>query len=415
MLCMGLTTARGANVVREARNTIKNARYEENEGEAKKVRERLEAAEKSLMDALPGEGRAVRRAELYYTAALVQCRLNDIENEKVYLKRGYDTTLYYNSIYNAYKYFERCDSVESCAENEGKCKFRPSVRKGLLKHRANLLNGGRFYLGKKDYAEAFRFLDLYLSSAGYPAVRSDFLDQTDAMYPRAAHWIVAAGYRVGDYGGVVRYASEAMRYPKNRRYVQEYLCRSLLALNDTASWVRELRRGVACFPDHAYFFTALQKFLGRKGRYDEALEYADRMVKYDPKNALFWHARAWAHMRKKEYKKCIADCDVILTLDSMNVAANYFKGLAFCTLAGEASEAMGKADLKSDAYGKHKEDMAACYAMAEEPLERVRRLSPEKVSRWAPLLYQVYLNLNKGAEFDEMERIMRGMKQPGTE
>ena len=86
MVCMfGVCcqTLDGANVVREARKTIKNARYEENGDEAKKVRERLDAAEKSLMDALSGEKKVVKRAELYYTAALVQCRLNDIENEKI--------------------------------------------------------------------------------------------------------------------------------------------------------------------------------------------------------------------------------------------------------------------------------------------------------------------------------------------
>ena len=58
MVCMfGVCcqTLDGANVVREARKTIKNARYEENGDEAKKVRERLDAAEKSLMDALSGE------------------------------------------------------------------------------------------------------------------------------------------------------------------------------------------------------------------------------------------------------------------------------------------------------------------------------------------------------------------------
>ena len=61
MVCMfGVCcqTLDGANVVREARKTIKNARYEENGDEAKKVRERLDAAEKSLMDALSGETRS---------------------------------------------------------------------------------------------------------------------------------------------------------------------------------------------------------------------------------------------------------------------------------------------------------------------------------------------------------------------
>ncbi|MCD8317442.1 MAG: hypothetical protein LUC45_00640, partial [Paraprevotella sp.] len=96
--------ASGANVIREAHKTINGAHYEDNGDEAKKVTDRLTAAERSLMDALPTEKNAKRRAELYYTAALVQCRFNDIENAKIYLKREYDTVRYYNSIYNVYRY-----------------------------------------------------------------------------------------------------------------------------------------------------------------------------------------------------------------------------------------------------------------------------------------------------------------------
>lgn len=71
-----------------------------------------------------------------------------------------------------------------------------------------------------------------------------------------------------------------------------------------------------------------------------------------------------------------------------------------------------KSELKSAAYRKYRTEMMTYYALAEEPLEQVRRLSPDKASRWAPLLYQVYLNQNKGAEFDEMERIIRDIKKP---
>ena len=156
--------ARGANVIREARKTIKEARYEENGDAAKKVAERLNAAEKSLLEAIPAEKKLQKKAALYFTAASVQCRFNDIENEKIYLKRAYDTTLYYNSIYKVYQYLRQCDSVESSAGHDAKHKFRQAARKRMLAYRTNLLNGGRFYLRKKNYAEACRFLDLYLSS-----------------------------------------------------------------------------------------------------------------------------------------------------------------------------------------------------------------------------------------------------------
>ena len=88
----------------------------------------------------------------------------------------------------------------------------------------------------------------------------------------------------------------------------------------TAAWVKELKRGIVNFPDHTYFFTSLQEFLNRKGKYDEALLFADRMIQYDPKNALFWYAKALVYMRKDDYKNCIANCDVVLTLDSIDMS-----------------------------------------------------------------------------------------------
>ena len=400
-----------ANVVREARKIIKDARYEENGDEARKVNERLNGAEKSLLDALAVEKKNKKRAELYYMIAQIQSRRNDIENEKIYLERAYDTVVYYNSIYNCYKYLEKCDSTECSAEGDGRLRFRTRVRRMLLDNRQNLLNGGRFYLRKKNYAEAFRFLELYLSSAGYEALKDDFPDQTDTMYTRVAYWIVPAGYHIGAYEGVVRYAPLALRYDGNRQYVQEYLCRSQLALNDTASWVQELKRGAVNFPDHTYFFTSLHGYLNSNGLYDEALQFADRMIQYDPKNALFRYAKAVTCMRKGDYAGCVADCDVVLMLDSMNADANYFKGLAFCKMAKAASDAMKSSPLQSAGYRKHKAEMVSYYEKAEEPLERMRRLSPADALRWAPLLYQVYLFRNNGAEFDEMEHIIRNLKE----
>lgn len=226
-VCIHLVSG-GVNPIKEAKKNMKNARYEENDNEARKVRERLEGTEKNLLDAIAAEKNAKTRVELYYTTAMVQRKFNDIENEKIYLKRSYDTTLYYNSIYKLYCYLEQCDSAELTLPPKNR-HFRARARKELLANRTNLLNGGRFYLKKKDYAEAYRFLDLYLSSAKYPMLEKDFLPQKDTMYVRVAYWAATSAYYAGAYDGVVRYAPIAFRYNKDKEYIQEYVCRSYLA------------------------------------------------------------------------------------------------------------------------------------------------------------------------------------------
>ncbi|MCD8318516.1 MAG: hypothetical protein LUC45_06635, partial [Paraprevotella sp.] len=311
-----------------------------------------------------------------------------------------------------YRYMEQCDSVERATVEKHQFHFRTSARKILLAYRPNLLNGGRFYMKKNSYTEAYRFLDLYLSSAEYPLLKKMFLSQTDSMYARVAYWITIAGYRIGAYDGVVRYAPIALRFPENQNFVQEYLCRSYLAMNDSAAWLDDLKKGFVNFPDHTYFFTSLQSYLNGIGKYDDALHFADRMVQSDPKNPLFWFAKAVIYMNKDYYRNCITNCDIVLTLDSAHINANYFKGLSYCNLAKASSDAMRKEDFRSENYHKLRADMMQYYTLAETPLENMRRLAPDKAVSWAPLLYQVYLHLNKGDEFEEMEHIVDSLVIP---
>ena len=57
-----------------------------------------------------------------------------------------------------------------------------------------------------------------------------------------------------------------------------------------------------------------------------------------------------------------------------------------------------------------REEIRKLYMLAKEPMEKVRQMSPNDVDRWAAPLYRIYLNLNMGDEFDEMDRILNQSK-----
>ena len=46
------------------------------------------------------------------------------------------------------------------------------------------------------------------------------------------------------------------------------------------------------------------------------------------------------------------------------------------------------------------------YREAKGPMETVRKLAPEDSKRWASPHYRIYLNLNMGKDFAEMEKIL---------
>ena len=40
-------------------------------------------------------------------------------------------------------------------------------------------------------------------------------------------------------------------------------------------------------------------------------------------------------------------------------------------------------------------------------MERYRELAPEELRKWGPALYRIYLNLNMGRQFDEIDRMLK--------
>lgn len=50
------------------------------------------------------------------------------------------------------------------------------------------------------------------------------------------------------------------------------------------------------------------------------------------------------------------------------------------------------------------------YRKALPYLERYRQLAPDMKDRWSRPLYTIYLNLNMGKEFDEIDKIINVKK-----
>ena len=69
-------------------------------------------------------------------------------------------------------------------------------------------------------------------------------------------------------------------------------------------------------------------------------------------------------------------------------------------------------DVKNPQYAIDKQRTQELYKKARPCMEMVRRLQPEKSDLWAPLLYRIYLNLNLGEEFNEIDRLLHPKPLP---
>ena len=348
------------------------------------------------------------RAKIHYTAALLEESLNGVENQKAYLKQPYDTARFFNKLCDMYRQLRQCDSVDYLPDYKGN--VRPSFKKKTQvlrqKHRRNILSGGKFFLAKKNYASAYPFFDLYCSYKE----ESKKEEHPDSLYSNAALWATLSAFLSENYSGTIKYADEAIGYLDSARaaVLQEYKVRSYAKLDNDSAWVATLKQGIVSFPQHDYFFVQLADWYHSQRNYKEERALADKLIARTGGKAIHYYAKSKSYLAEDNFNACITYADSTIALEDF-ADAYYNKGIAYLNMA-VISQEMACKDVKNPQYTVDKQKTQILYREARPCMEMVRRLQPDKQERWASPLYRIYLNLNLGKEFVEIDRLLNSKK-----
>lgn len=328
-----------------------------------------------------------QKAEGYHICALLQQSVNDGLNMKAYLNQGLDTVKLYQSILKVYDYTLKSDSVDERQKYESKnFKLRDL-------HRENLLGGGKFMLRKSMWAEAYPFFDMFLKT------RTTDLDLTIG---RVAYWATVCGMNEGNPYHVLEYVDTAMALipERERPALAEYKARSYLHIGDSAKWLEILDECVDEYPGYNYFFLNLMDYYMRQGQFERGLARTDSLVKIDGDRAVYWFAMSMFALAQGDYENCITLSEECLRREPDNIDALYNKGISLLNLA-----LVEKDSARRRVYCRR----------ALEPMERVRELSPDDLERWGNPLYRIYLNLNMGKKFEEIDELLEEHFKEGKE
>jgi tetratricopeptide (TPR) repeat protein len=110
-------------------------------------------------------------------------------------------------------------------------------------------------------------------------------------------------------------------------------------------------------------------------------------------------AKSIALLNMNRYDECITVSKQMIATNK-NQAEPYFN-IATCYL----NQALALEQLNEPR--KYREQLVKLYSDACPYMEKYRELAPFDSQRWGPALYRVYLNLNKGKQFEEIDRLMR--------
>lgn len=372
-----------------------------------KSRSNLDKAESSMRELLKDSANR-RNMKVWLTLSNAMHAQYELANEKLYLKEKYDTAAFFNITRRMFLVDEGLDSLD--AEPNKKGRVKPKYRKKnatyLDRYRQNLYYGGIFFIRQRDYSSAYDLFDTYIDCERQPLFSElDSVNIDNRRISTAAFWTLLSGCKMNKPDSALKYSDLAIKNKakfKVRAY--QYLSDVYLMKKDTAEYVKALLDGFSEDSTSEFFFTRLLDYYNEKNLQDSSLIITERALSADKDNELFLFAKSNIMLNIGRYAECIEISDSLLARNTSRPDVYYNVGASYINLA---------LLLEKSARSKKKNEKRILdyYKKALPYMEKYRELMPEDKEKWAPSLYNVYLNLNMGRRFEEISDILLKMRK----
>ncbi|MFC2774131.1 MAG: hypothetical protein ACFN4W_08010 [Segatella oris] len=360
----------------------------------------LDKAEKLMTDLL-NDSSSRGNEKVWLLLFESQRKQYDQGNEKLYLKEKYDTTALFLVGKRMFDTLEGLDSLDRLPDARGKVKLKYRDRSAELLniYRPNLFNGGVFFMKKHDFSRAYDFFDTYINSAVKPMFARYQYAERDKRLPEAAYWASYCGYKLEKPQLTLRHTYQALKDSVHLPYMLQYLAETYKLEKDTARYVQTLKDGFSKYPKFPFFFPRLIDYYSHIGAYDEAMKSCDEALQTDSVNILFRYAKSSLLLTMGRYKQSFAISKALIAENDTLADAYLNAGLALFDQAVEL-------DKKTQSGSKKYNQVLELYRKAMPYLEKYRAMAPDQKDKWALPLYTIYLNLNMGKQFDEIDKLI---------
>lgn len=331
---------------------------------------------------------------VWYESVLMQYQA---VNEKLYMKQRQDTAQFFELTRRLFNVAEALDSLDMRPDRKGRVdpEFRKENAEQLMKFRPNLFVASTYFVRKSDFKKAYDFMEAYMDCARQPLFTGYHLDSLDERMPEAAYWATYSGYRMNDPVLTLRYRHLALRDTARAEYTLQYMSEARRQLNDDSLYMETLREGFRRYPTNSYFFPRLMDYYTARGDNAEALNVVNRALEVNDSSMLYLYAKSTVLFNMGRYDESIALSDTLIARNDSMPDPYYNAGTAYLNKALKLHPLREKKQLK------------LTYQKARPYMERYRQLAPDQKQKWGPALYRIYLNLNMGRQFDEIDQLMK--------
>lgn len=345
----------------------------------------------------------IKLHELYWLGIEAAEITNKAENEKAYLKQAYDTTSFFNSVKTIFDYGSKCkQSLYNISNTKEKNKWQQKIEQKLAKYYINIGIGAKYFYRKKQYQNAIYYINYYLNAANNGLIE-DVPQECLSEYPYFAFLGMQCNYLIKQYNNVFTYKERAAKDTLHADIINEILARSSKAINDTTQYYRYLMQGLRLYPSNKYYYNNISKDLISQNRAAELNAMSDSLLRIRPQNKHYLYGKSLALIDLKKYEEAIDCAKQIISIDTTATESLFHIGFCYYKLAEEIKR---PSNLHSANQSKSVQSIKNYYRESLPYLEMYRKSQPNATQKWAPLLYQIYLQLNMGKQFEEISKIM---------
>ncbi|MFA6873019.1 MAG: tetratricopeptide repeat protein [Bacteroidaceae bacterium] len=356
--------------------------------------------------------------ETYNIAGKLYRKMYEDESTKELKKEPYDTTKLYNSVLEMFKYYQLCDQKAQLPDAKGKIrknKWREDNQKDLQKYHGQLFNAGAvvYLMKKKNYKKAVQFLGEYIDMANIPML-ADLNLLTDSAKNQTAFYAAYGAYYAKDYPNTIKYAKMAInaKSEKDQSVAYQMLTSAYKETGDTLNWVNMLQEGVKRNPTAEANIVQLINYYNEKGKPEDAMGFADRLIANDPKNDYSYFIKGVLLQGQKKNKEALEQYKKAIAINPNKPEYYGNSGTVYIEIAQDLD---GHIAFNSPTYKQEQKVVNQNYIWARENFEKVRQLAPDKEDIWVAPLYRIYykLGIRQGEDFQDLQKRMEAREGKG--
>lgn len=321
----------------------------------------------------------------------------DQANERLYLKQRQDTAAFFELNRRLFTIAESLDSIDARPDKKGRVSpdYRQKHATMLNGHRPNLFNGGTYHIRKGNWQKGYELFDAYIDCAQQPLFTNYDLATADKRLPEAAYWATYCGFRLNDPARTLHHCQMALLDTLHADFTMQFMAEAYKGKSDTIAYVSTLEQGFSRYPQNPYFFPRLIDIYTEKARFNEALAIIDTALSKCDTCELFLFAKSATLLRLNRWEESLAYSQRIIMQNDTLPEPYFNAAMASINLADSLNDRRERSQAKS------------YYQRARTYMEFYRQLMPGEQKKWAPVLYRIYLNLNLGRQFDEIDRLLK--------